>query len=45
MLGAHAEETINLFGLAIRAGLNAKNLREMIYAYPTHASDVAHLLS
>jgi glutathione reductase (NADPH) len=45
LLGAHAEETINLFGLAIRTGLTAKDLREMIYAYPTHASDVTHMLS
>ena len=45
LLGAHAEETINLFGLAIRAGLTARDLREMIYAYPTHASDITHMLS
>lgn len=45
LLGAHAEETINLFGLAIRAGLNAADLRTMIYAYPTQASDIAHMLS
>ena len=45
LLGAHAEETINLFGLAIRAGLKAEDLRAMIYAYPTHASDVIHMLS
>jgi glutathione reductase (NADPH) len=45
LLGAHAEETINLFGLAMRARLKAEDLRAMIYAYPTHASDVAHMLS
>jgi glutathione reductase (NADPH) len=45
LLGAHAEETINLFGLALRARLKAEDLRAMIYAYPTHASDVAHMLS
>jgi len=45
LIGAHAEETINLFGLAIRAGLKAEDLRNMIYAYPTHASDVAHMLN
>jgi glutathione reductase (NADPH) len=44
LLGVHAEETINLFALAIRAGLKADDLREMIYAYPTHASDVVHML-
>jgi glutathione reductase (NADPH) len=45
LLGAHAEETINLFGLAIRFGLKAEDLRSMIYAYPTHASDVTHMLN
>jgi len=44
LLGIHAEETINLFALAIRLGLKADDLRGMIYAYPTHASDVAHML-
>jgi len=45
LLGAHAEETINLFGLAVRTGLTARDLRDMIYAYPTHASDIVHMLS
>jgi len=45
LLGTHAEETINLFALAIRAGLKADDLREMIYAYPTNASDIVHLLN
>ena len=45
LLGPHAEETINLFGLAIRARLKAEDLRTMIYAYPTHASDVIHMLA
>jgi glutathione reductase (NADPH) len=44
LLGMHAEETINLFALAIRLDLKADDLREMIYAYPTQASDVAHML-
>jgi glutathione reductase (NADPH) len=45
LLGAHAEETINLFALAIRFGLKADDLREMIYAYPTNASDIVHMLN
>jgi glutathione reductase (NADPH) len=45
LLGAHAEETINLFALAIRTGLKASDLRAMIFAYPTHASDVIHMLA
>jgi glutathione reductase (NADPH) len=43
LLGPHAEEVINLFGLAIRQGLTASALTHMIYAYPTSASDVAHM--
>src|SRR5229473_2616207 len=39
LLGLHAEEVINLFALAIRAGLRASDLRSMVYAYPTSASD------
>ncbi len=42
--GAHAEEVINLFALAVRFGIAAKELRQMIYAYPTSASDVPHML-
>ena len=44
LLGPHAEEVINLFALAVRHGLTATDLRHMIYAYPTHASDVVYML-
>ena len=44
LLGLHAEEVINLFGLAIRAGLRASDLKTMIYAYPTSASDIGYML-
>ena len=44
MLGLHAEEVINLFALAIRAGLSASDLKNMVYAYPTSASDVGYML-
>lgn len=44
LLGPHAEDTINLFALAIRSGLGAKDLKEAIFAYPTHASDVGYML-
>ncbi len=43
LLGYHAEEVINLFALAIRAGLRASDLKQMIYAYPTSASDVSYM--
>ncbi len=44
LLGMHAEEVINLFALAIRAGLRASDLKHMVYAYPTSASDVSSML-
>jgi glutathione reductase (NADPH) len=49
ILGAHllrpqADEVINLFGLAMRAGLPAGALRDMRYAYPTSSSDVPYML-
>ncbi len=44
LLGLHAEEVINLFALAIRMGLRASDLKQMVYAYPTSASDVGYML-
>lgn len=44
ILGAHAEEVINLFGLAMRHGLRASDLKSMIYAYPTKASDISYMV-
>jgi len=44
LFGEHAEEIVNLFGLAIRHGLKADDLKTMIYAYPTSASDVSYMV-
>lgn len=44
LLGSHAEESINLFALAIRFGLTAENLKEMRYSYPSHCDDVSYML-
>jgi glutathione reductase (NADPH) len=44
LLGPHAEEVINLFGLAIRKGMGAHDLTDMVYAYPTGASDLDSML-
>jgi glutathione reductase (NADPH) len=44
LLGLHAEEVINLFALAIRAGLRASDLKQMVYTYPTSASDVGYMV-
>ncbi len=44
LLGLHAEEVINIFALAIRAGLPASALKEMVYAYPTSGSDISYMV-
>ncbi len=44
LLGYHAEETINLFALAIRGGITADQLRRTIFGYPTSASDVGYMV-
>jgi glutathione reductase (NADPH) len=44
LLGDQAPETINLFALGIRSNLRAADLRHLLYAYPTHGSDIAYML-
>ena len=44
LLGVHAEEVINLFGLAMRTGLHASDLKHMVYSYPTSSADVVYML-
>lgn len=44
LLGAHADEVINLFAFAVRFGILASDLKHMIYAYPTSASDLPYML-
>lgn len=44
LLGPHAEETINFFALAIRQEMTATALKEAIFSYPTHSSDLQYML-
>lgn len=44
LLGSEAEEVINLFGLAMRSGMRAADLKHMLFAYPTRGSDVSYML-
>ncbi|MBW3559754.1 MAG: NAD(P)/FAD-dependent oxidoreductase [Proteobacteria bacterium] len=44
LVGPHADEVINLFGLAIRHGLTAKQLKSTMFGYPTGASDIGYML-
>ncbi len=43
LLGIEAEEVINLFGVAMRSGMLATDLKDMLYAYPTRGSDVPYM--
>jgi len=49
ILGAHfvghaGQELVNIFGLAMRFGITASQIRDNIYAYPTFSSDIKHML-
>ena len=44
LVGPHADEVINVFALAIRNGLTAKDLKATMFAYPTGASDIGYML-
>jgi len=44
LVGPHADEVINLFGLAIRHNLTAGDLKTTMFAYPTGASDIGYML-
>ena len=44
LVGPHVDETINVFGLAIRHGLTTDDLKTTMFAYPTGASDIGYML-
>lgn len=44
LLGGQADEVINLFAVAIRSGITATSLKHTLFSYPTHASDLIHML-
>lgn len=44
VLGDNSEEIINLFTMAINHSIKAVELKKMIYAYPSHASDIPYML-
>ena len=49
ILGAHfvghaGEELVNVFGLAMRFGITATQIKDTVYAYPTFSSDIKHML-
>jgi len=44
VLGPHAEDVINLLAVAIRFRIPARELKEVLFAYPTSGSDVRFML-
>jgi glutathione reductase (NADPH) len=49
IVGAHfvghaGQELVNIFGLAIRFNITARQIRDNVYAYPTFSSDIKHML-
>jgi len=44
LLGDHAEETINVFALAVRLGLTTEDLKRMPWAYPSSVSEMGYLV-
>jgi len=44
LLGAHAEEVINVFALAVHLGLTSGQVAETVWAYPTAGHDISYLI-
>lgn len=44
LIGPHCEETINLFAMAIKTKMTIRDLRTMIFSYPTMSSDLTYML-
>jgi len=44
LLGPGSEELINVFAVAMRSGMRARELKDVIFAYPTRASDAAYMV-
>lgn len=44
LLGPRTSEAINVFAVAMRAGMKASELKGTIFSYPTTASDIVYML-
>jgi len=42
--GPHADEVINLFALAMRAGMKASDVRRALYSYPSVSGDISYMV-
>ena len=45
VVGHAGQELVNIFGLAIKFGITASQLKDNVYAYPTFASDIKHMFT
>lgn len=44
LVGPHVDEVVNLFGLAMRHGLTAADIKCTMFGYPTGASDIGYMV-
>lgn len=44
VMGPGAEEQLNLFALAMKAGLTANQIKSTMFAYPSYASDLGYMV-
>ncbi|SDB16551.1 glutathione reductase (NADPH) [Desulfonatronum thiosulfatophilum] len=44
ILGHNAGEMINIFAMAMKFGLTREQLKSLLWAYPTHISDIKYML-
>ena len=44
LLGPGAEEQINLFAMAMNAGLTGDDIQRIVFGYPTFASDIGYMV-
>ena len=44
LLGIHAEEIVNILALVVPTGFTARDLKEMVFTYPTSAYDIRYMI-
>jgi glutathione reductase (NADPH) len=44
VFGPHADDVINLFALAMHAGIKASAVRDVLYAYPSVSGDITYMV-
>lgn len=44
LIGHHAEETINLFAMAMKTGIKTSELKKLVYSFPASAADIQSMV-